>query len=141
MTKRKFFYLLTIFFIFLLLFFFYKKTTQKKFYPFTINGKRYQLLTATNPSQWQKGLMNFKSKKELKGADGMIFIFPEKQPLTFWNKNTYLDLEVYWINDKKIIGKSFLPSILKTKKIVTVSSPALADKVIEIVIDNNDGRY
>lgn len=140
MIKNKFFYFLIIFFIFLLSIFLYKKLAKKKFYPFTINGKQYQLLKATNPLQWQKGLMNYKSKKDLKGADGMIFIFPEKQHLTFWNKNTYLDLDVYWINEKKIIGKSFLPSILKSRKIVIVSSPAPADKVIEIVIDRNDGR-
>lgn len=140
MTKNRFFYFLIVFFIFLTSFFLSKKIFQKKFYSFTINNKKYKLLTATNPFQWQKGLMNYKKKEELKGADGMIFIFPEKQPLTFWNKNTYLDLDVYWVNDNKVLGKSFLPSIKKSQKIITVQSPKPVNKVVEIVIDNNDDK-
>ena len=64
--------------------------------------------------------------------DGMIFIFPEKQVRTFWNKNTYMDLDIYWMDDGKIIGKSLLPSILKTKKIITVSSGKV-NQVVEII--------
>ena len=37
----------------------------------------------------------------------MIFIFPDKERQTFWNKNTYLDLDIYWMNDDKVVGKSF----------------------------------
>ncbi len=65
--------------------------------------------------------------------DGMIFIFPNKQMRSFWNKNTYLDLNVYWLEDNKIVGKSFLPSILKSKETVTVESQKKVDKVVEII--------
>ena len=65
--------------------------------------------------------------------DGMIFVFPDKQMRSFWNKNTYLDLDLYWMDDEKIIGKSFLPSTLKTKKIITVSSPGKVNQVVEII--------
>lgn len=137
--KNKLILILIIIFL-LVSFSLFKKSSSKNFYQFTINNKKYQLLTATNPWEWQKGLMNYKSKKELKGADGMIFIFPQKQMLTFWNKNTYLDLDVYWVDEEKIVGKSHLPSILKTKQIVTVSSPREVNKVVEIVIDNSDDK-
>jgi len=65
--------------------------------------------------------------------DGMIFIFPDKDYRTFWNKNTYLDLDVYWLNDDKVVGKSFLPSILKSKKVVTVGSGEEVNRVVEII--------
>jgi len=77
--------------------------------------------------------MFYKSKEELKGADGMIFIFPEKDFRSFWNENTYLDLDVYWIDGDKVVGKSYLPSIEKSKEIVTIDSSGSVDKVVEIV--------
>ncbi|MEM0476681.1 MAG: hypothetical protein QW367_03565, partial [Candidatus Aenigmatarchaeota archaeon] len=52
-----------------------------------------------------------------------IFIFPDKQIRYFWNKNTFVDLDVYWLDDDKIIGREFLPSIEKTKEIYTIKSP------------------
>ncbi len=103
---------------------------------YLIENKNYCLLTASNQEQWQKGLMFYKNKKELKGADGMIFIFPEKQIRSFWNKNTYLDLDVYWIDENKVIGKSFLPSIEKSKETITVKSPKSVNKVIELPVKN-----
>lgn len=64
--------------------------------------------------------------------DGMIFVSPDKQIRYFWNKNTFVDLEVYWLDDDKIIGRDFLPSIEKTKEIKTIQSPAPVNKVIEV---------
>lgn len=125
--------------LFLLLFgvliFVFKKDLfkQKRFYQLKIEGKNYSLLTAKNQAEWEKGLMFYKNKKELDGADGMIFIFPDKNYRTFWNKNTYLDLDIYWLDDEKIIGKDYLPSILKTKEPYIVSSKEKVNKVVEII--------
>jgi len=101
---------------------------KAKFYQ--INSKNYCLLTANNQEQWKRGLMFYKKPVNF---DGMIFIFPDKEIKTFWNKNTYLDLDVYWVNDDKVVGKSFLPSILKSKEIVTVNSEKKVNKVVEII--------
>jgi len=90
-------------------------------------------MKAQNIDQWEKGLMNYKNKDELNGADGMIFVFLDKKQRYFWNKNTYLDLDVYWLDDNRIVGKSYLPSYDKTRKIIFVRSPVPVDKVIEIV--------
>jgi uncharacterized membrane protein (UPF0127 family) len=101
---------------------------------YEIENKKYCLLTASNQEQWTKGLMNYWDKKELNGADGMIFIFPDKQKREFWNKNTYLDLNIYWLDGNKVVGKDLLPSIEKSKKIITVSSLVAVDKVIELYL-------
>lgn len=112
---------------------FYFSTPNKEFINYPINNTKYRLLVADEQSEWQKGLMYFKNKKELKGADGMIFIFPDKERQTFWNKNTYLDLDIYWMNDDKVVGKSFLPSIAKSEEIMTIRSPYKVNKVVEII--------
>src|SRR3990167_6646648 len=103
------------------------------FLNYNLNGKTYKLMTAKNSSEFQKGLMYYRSKKELNGADGMIFIFPDKDYRSFWNENTYLDLDVYWIDGERVAGKDFLPSIEKSKEVVVIESKEKVDKVIEIV--------
>lgn len=100
---------------------------------YLINNKNYCLLTANNQGEWERGLMFYKSKQELKSVDGMIFVFPDKQMRSFWNKDTYLDLDLYWMNDEKVVGKSFLPSILKSKETVTIKSSEKVNKVVELI--------
>jgi uncharacterized membrane protein (UPF0127 family) len=106
---------------------------RSPFIEYELEGKTYRLMTAKSSSQWSKGLMDYRSKKELDGADGMIFIFLKKDFRQFWNQNTYLNLDVYWIDGEKVVGKDKLPSILQSKDIVVVYSPTEVDRVIEIV--------
>lgn len=96
---------------------------------YKIQNKSYKLLVADSPKKWERGLMYF---RKLDDVDGMIFIFPNKEIQTFWNKNTFMDLELLWIDEDKVIGRSQLPSVEKSKNIIMVNSPAPADKVIEI---------
>jgi uncharacterized membrane protein (UPF0127 family) len=131
MAKIRYIFLLAVSFLLLFLFFYFKKS-QKLIY-YSLEGKTYKLLPAKTPLEHQKGLMFYRSKKELKGADGMIFIFSNKNYRTFWNKNTFLDLDVYWIDGDRIVGKDFLPSIEKTKEILIINSPKPVNKVVEIV--------
>lgn len=97
----------------------------------TINGEELRLVVANSPEQYEKGLMFV--TKPVSDFDGMIFIFPDSQMRTFWNKNTLVDLTLYWMNSDTIIGKSELPSITKSKNIVTVSSPKPANTVVEVI--------
>ncbi|MBI2641490.1 DUF192 domain-containing protein [Candidatus Roizmanbacteria bacterium] len=92
----------------------------------------YKLLVADTSEKWELGLMNI---SKLQGVDGMIFIFPKREYKTFWNKNTRMDLDVYWIDGENVVGKSFLPSIKKSGEIFTVNSPQEVDKVVELPID------
>ena len=77
--------------------------------------------------------MYVKNKQDINGLDGMIFIFPTAQPLTFWNKNTLSHLTLYWIENKQVVGVSDLPSVTETGAVITVSSPKSADTVLEII--------
>ncbi len=96
---------------------------------YTLNGKTYHFLVATNAPEWEKGLMYY---TKLTNADGMLFIFPDRRFRTFWNKNTYMDLDVYWLDGSRVVTKDFLPSIRKSKGLVIISSPEPVNKVIEI---------
>jgi len=109
-----------------------KKDKRLKTIDYKLNGVEYKLLLADDEAEWVKGLMGYKKKE---GFDGMLFIFPDKKHRQFWNKNTYLDLDIYWLDDKTVVSKSFLPSINKTGKIVIVNSPKEVNHVIELIVD------
>lgn len=104
--------------------------------PYRIAEKTYQLLIADTPEKWERGLMFKKAMEE----DGMIFLFPEKRVRSFWNMNTYLDLDIYWMDGDRVVGKDLLPSITKTGKVVTIVSPGPVNRVIEIVIRDGPRR-
>ena len=129
MNKYLFFSLLIIIIVFL--FFYFNKINSH--FKYKLNNKNYSLLVADSNSEWTRGLMNYKDISELKGVEGMIFIFPDRDFRSFWNENTYFDLDVYWLDGDKIVGKSYLPSIEKSKEVVIVDSKAKVNKVVELI--------
>lgn len=40
------------------------------------------------------------------GVDGMLFIFPTSENRYFWMKNMKFDLDIVWLNDKKVLSIS-----------------------------------
>lgn len=114
-------------------YFFFKKKdlcNNSQAIKYKLGNKNYCLLVADSNNEWTKGLMNYKKPVNF---DGMVFVFPKKKIQSFWNMNTYLDLDVYWLNDEEVVGKSFLPSIERSKEVIYISSPKKANKVIEII--------
>lgn len=107
-------------------------STYKSLY-YQVGTAKYHLLVADTAEKWEKGLMFVNKKQDIKGFDGMIFLFPDSQIRAFWNKNTVSDLILYWIQKGKVIGTSAMPSITKTGVITTFSSPGPADTVIEVI--------
>lgn len=94
-----------------------------------IEGKEYVLYTARTTLEHTRGLSGI---TELKGADGMIFYFEPAQRVTFWNKNTHLNLELIWLRNGKVIGRDFLPSE-DSAGLVTKAPLEEVDQVVELV--------
>ncbi|MBC7457578.1 MAG: DUF192 domain-containing protein [Bdellovibrionaceae bacterium] len=62
-----------------------------------IGSKKITVELAVTPVQHEKGLMY----RETLGKDqGMLFVFDKEETLSFWMKNTYLDLSIAYINKK-----------------------------------------
>lgn len=95
-----------------------------------IDGKMYKLIVADTPQRKEKGLMFIRKPVDF---DGMIFNYDKAEIRSFWNKNTLIDLEILWMNKGVVIGNTQLPSIEKSKKIVVVKSPEIADSVVELI--------
>lgn len=109
-----------------------KSNSNGKYKAVKIEGKTYQLKTATNVAEWSRGLMFVEGKQDY---DGMIFYFPDKAMRTFWNMNTLVDLDILWMDDDTVLGRTVLPSIKKSKSVTTVSSPGPANRVVELFRD------
>jgi len=59
-----------------------------------IGGKDFRVEVARTPEQRQKGLM---FRKNLKAGEGMLFVFPADQYLTFWMKDTHIPLSIAFL--------------------------------------------
>lgn len=81
----------------------------------------------------QLGLM---FRKSMETNQGMLFIFPVQETLSFWMRNTYLPLDMIFVNaDKKIV------TIHKNTKILSdlsYASTEPAQYVVEVVAGFTD---
>ena len=70
---------------------------------FKSNGQQidFTVETAQSPQELALGLMY---RKSMPKNQGMIFLFPEPHQTAFWMKNTYLPLDMIFVNDKHQIS-------------------------------------
>lgn len=62
----------------------------------TIGDKKYKVEIADTPKKQEKGLMGRESLPE---DQGMLFIYDEPQDLSYWMKNTFISLDIIFIDD------------------------------------------
>lgn len=94
----------------------------------SIGGERLNVFVVDNEAERAQGLMGV---TDLNDKRGMLFLFPETQERSFWNKNTLISLGIIWIRDGIVIGTSTLPDVLENG-ILTVTSPGAVDAVLEM---------
>lgn len=64
----------------------------------------FHLEIAATRAERGKGLM-FRKPGDMKRDEGMIFIFPKQEIQSFWMKNTYISLDMLFVNDKyEVVG-------------------------------------
>ena len=65
-----------------------------------INNIPFLLKISSSPSELTKGLMYVKHLPEL---SGMFFVFPSNDYHSIWMKNTYIPLDILFINEDNTI--------------------------------------
>jgi uncharacterized membrane protein (UPF0127 family) len=92
---------------------------KKIFLTIILLGKSLVFETAVTPDQKSKGLMY---RKDWGGIDGMIFINTAPMPVTFWMKNTYLDMVTLYLDNDFNILEVYHPVPLSEELIVSKST-------------------
>ncbi len=82
---------------------------------------------ASNESEREKGLMN---RKVWGKIDGMLFIHEKSEEVSYWMKNTYLDLYMIFIDENFNAKEIYKPEVLSTK--IISSSNTNIKYVLEI---------
>lgn len=67
-------------------------------------GFRASVELALTPSEQSRGLM---FRTELKPGTGMLFAFPEEGARVFWMKNTFVDLDIIFLDSSLRVVKVF----------------------------------
>lgn len=85
----------------------------------------------------RKGLSSRSQLQSSSGQeiDGMLFIFPETKIRQFWMKDVQFDIDICWIEDKKLVNctrRALAPeSTTPTDQLQIYSSPQKIDWVLE----------
>ncbi|MDD5221425.1 MAG: DUF192 domain-containing protein [Candidatus Pacebacteria bacterium] len=64
------------------------------------DGQCFLVKMAINPSQRARGLM---FEQSLDKDRGMLFVYPQSGQYSFWMKNTYIPLDIIWINEDRTV--------------------------------------
>ncbi|MDC0074265.1 DUF192 domain-containing protein [Alphaproteobacteria bacterium] len=98
----------------------------------TKKGKNYSILVeiADKENLREKGLMY---REVLNENSGMFFIFEKQKHVSFWMKNTFISLDLLFINSKGVITKIFRDS-----KPLSLQ-PIPSEKEVKGVIEVNAG--
>lgn len=103
---------------------------EKLFFPketIFISNKQLSVEVATTPAQLQHGMMFRKSWGK---TDGMLFIFKKPQKVSMWMKNTYLPLDMLFLDSKgNIIHRV---ENTKPESLMLIHSPAPAKALLEL---------
>ena len=83
------------------------------------NAKELSLEIADNEQKRSYGLMN---RKDINSNSGMLFIWENRQIRNFWMKNTYFNLDIFFLNNQGEIieiyknAKAFDETNIKSKE-------------------------
>lgn len=124
---------------------FLDKKSEVEYYKFTKEGElifsdslgtlktKINLEIADTEYERQLGLMN---RKEMKEDEGMLFIFPDVDYRSFWMLNTFISLDMIFVNENRQIVTIHKNTATLSQK--SYASTAPAKYVVEVLAGFTD---
>lgn len=75
-----------------------------EFFPFAVGNKTLRIQVVVLESEMQRGLMG---RKDLGEDDGMVFVYPAPQQMSFWMKNTPMPLDIGFFKEDGTLGEVY----------------------------------
>jgi uncharacterized membrane protein (UPF0127 family) len=83
----------------------------------------FKIWNADRPSRQEQGLMFVRDMDE---HAGMLFVFAQSKPIFMWMKNTYLSLDMLFIDDRGRIATIVTRATPMSEDIISAPAPARA---------------
>lgn len=103
-----------------------------EFFPLTVGGKAIRVQLAVLEPEMQRGLMG---RTDLGADDGMVFVYPVAQRMSFWMKNTPTPLDIGFFRADGKLGEVYP---LKPYDTTTVAS---VDDDYTLALEMNQGWF
>lgn len=75
-----------------------------EFFPLTVGGKALRVQVVVTMDEQQRGLMG---RKDLGEDDGMVFVYPAPQQMSFWMRNTPTPLDIGFFTADGVLGEVY----------------------------------
>lgn len=107
---------------------------QRSFSQLTIGDQTYEVVLSETPEEITQGL----SRRQTIGAEGMLFILPEKRVVSFWMYQMNFPLDFVWIADGQVVDlHENVPSVpfnTPEQEIPVVSPAVPIQMVLEVPV-------
>lgn len=114
--------------IFLVLFFF----SRNKKTEIELKGQKFQIEISRSEKEREQGLSG---RNNLCENCGMLFVFPQEEKQGFWMKKMNFDLDIIWINNKKIV---YIAKNVSHNLKETIIPEVKANRVLELSAGTTD---
>jgi uncharacterized membrane protein (UPF0127 family) len=88
---------------------------------------KFKIWTADQPSRQEQGLMFV---REMDDHAGMLFLFPRSQRITMWMKNTYISLDMLFLDAQGHID--YIAARTKPLTLDLIAAPRPVSAVLEL---------
>jgi len=109
-----------------------ESTSQRLFSQLKIGEQSFEVVLSQTSSEITQGL----SDRQTIGAQGMLFILPEKQVVTFWMYHMRFPLDFIWIAEGKVVdlheNVQAVPFNTPDREIPVVTPAVAAEMVLEV---------
>lgn len=133
MRRQKFKLIIVIAVLGLLTIAYYSFSYFNKQSTVAINGHVFEIDIAQEADEIEKGLSG---RRDLADDQAMLFIFPQKQKLSFWMKDMNFSIDLLWIEGDRVVAyEKNMPVPMEDTPIRDLPrylSPRPVDKVLEM---------